>query len=89
MIQKEIFFEGFEELFTGLVPREDVAFSHNDVQRSNVLFDGESLVLIDFEYAGWNPRAYDLANFINECAVDLAHPFPPGIKYYPSNFPSQ
>ena len=49
--------------------------------------NNENLIVIDYEYAGWNPIAYDIANFINECVVDLAHPGPTGIKYYYNNFP--
>jgi len=41
--------------------------------------------LIDYEFAGWNPLAYDIANFINECAVELTYPGP---KYYFNNYPS-
>ena len=47
--------------------------------------NNESLVLIDYEYAGWNPLAYDIANFCNECAVELAG----RIHYYFDNFPTQ
>ena len=45
--------------------------------------------MIDFEYGGWNPIAYDLANYLNEMCTDNAHPTAPGIKLYLSNFPTQ
>lgn len=91
LLESEILFDGFEAYYSGLVQRDDLVLSHNDVQENNILMssaDNEKLVLIDFEYAGWNPRAYDIANFINECSVDLAHPGPTGIKYYHRNFPT-
>lgn len=47
------------------------------------------MMLIDYEYAGWNPMAYDIANFFNECAVDLVHSGGTGIKYYYQNFPER
>lgn len=65
---------------------------HNDAHECNVLVkleDNEDMMLIDFEYAGWNPAAYDLANFINEMTFDNNHPKEHGIKLYKSNFPSE
>ena len=47
------------------------------------------MIIIDYEYSGWNPIAYDIANFFNECAVDLVYPGNTGIKYYFQNFPNQ
>ncbi|CDS14551.1 hypothetical protein LRAMOSA06720 [Lichtheimia ramosa] len=46
-----------------------LVFAHNDVQYGNVLrLKGTSntLVLVDFEYAGYNPRGYDIANHFVE-----------------------
>ena len=42
-------------------------------------------MLIDFEYIGWYPRAYDLANYINETMLDNAYPLGNGIKMYLNN----
>ena len=33
--------------------------------------------------------AMDIANYLNECAIDNAYPKDIGIKYYPNNFPSE
>ena len=47
-----------------------VVFSHNDLLGANILqpdHDSE-LVLIDFEYAEYNYRGFDLANHFNEYA---------------------
>jgi thiamine kinase-like enzyme len=43
------------------------------------------ITLIDFEYGGWNPIQFDLANYLNELELDNAHPKGTGIKYYPEN----
>jgi thiamine kinase-like enzyme len=46
---------------------------HNDGQENNILVhseDNERLILIDFEYGGFNPIGYDLANYWNECICD-------------------
>ena len=43
-------------------PREEPpVLSHNDVNPGNLLVDGESLLLVDWEHAGLNDRFYDLA----------------------------
>ena len=90
LLESEILFDNFQDFYTSLVPRDSLVLSHNDVQGNNILMshaDNLKVVLIDFEYAGWNPRAYDIAHYINECAVDLVHPGPTGIKYY-NNLPT-
>ena len=33
--------------------------------------------------------AMDIANYLNECAIDNAYPKDIGIKHYPKNFPSE
>lgn len=48
--------------------------------------DNTHTILIDFEYAWWNPRAMDLANYFNETMLDNAYPLGNGIKYYLKNF---
>lgn len=49
----------------------DVVFTHNDILAYNIMiptgfFDGDdddtSLIFIDYEYAGYNSRAFDIAN---------------------------
>ena len=32
--------------------------------------------------------AYDLSNYLSECALDNAHSKPPGVKLYLANLPS-
>lgn len=33
--------------------------------------------------------AYDLANYLNECTIDNAHPKGVGVKLYLENFPTE
>ncbi|KAI9314602.1 kinase-like domain-containing protein [Dichotomocladium elegans] len=49
-----------------------IVFAHNDTQYGNVLrlADTQELVIVDFEYAGYNPRAYDIANHFCEWMYD-------------------
>ncbi|KAI8991774.1 kinase-like domain-containing protein [Mycotypha africana] len=55
-----------------------IVFAHNDTQYGNVLKlekTGE-LVVVDFEYAGYNPRAHDLANHFCEWTYDYHSELP-------------
>ena len=49
--------------------RSPVVFAHNDLLSGNVMFDPDSdaVTLIDFEYASYNYRAFDIANHFCEC----------------------
>jgi choline/ethanolamine kinase len=46
------------------------------------------LVVIDFEYASYNYRAFDFANHFCEWTLDYGFSEPPNFKYYPDKFPS-
>ncbi|KAH7331908.1 hypothetical protein KP509_20G056800 [Ceratopteris richardii] len=50
----------------------EVGFCHNDLQYGNILMDNKdgSLTFIDYEYAAYNPVAYDLANHFCEMTAD-------------------
>ena len=52
------------------------------------LSDNEKVILIDYEYAGWNPYAYDIANYLDSCMLDHTYSKGVGIKNYYSNFPT-
>ncbi|KAG6494782.1 hypothetical protein ZIOFF_042543 [Zingiber officinale] len=43
---------------------QHIGFCHNDLQYGNIMMDEESkqVTIIDYEYASFNPVAYDLAN---------------------------
>jgi thiamine kinase-like enzyme len=47
-------------------------FCHNDLLAANILDDGTTLWLLDWEYAGWNSAFFDLANLAsnNELSPD-------------------
>ncbi|KAK2634386.1 hypothetical protein Ddye_029178 [Dipteronia dyeriana] len=49
-----------------------LGFCHNDLQYGNIMIDEEtkSITIIDYEYASYNPIAYDLANHFCEMAAD-------------------
>ncbi|KAJ1966218.1 hypothetical protein GGI12_000240 [Dipsacomyces acuminosporus] len=53
-----------------------VVFAHDDLQYGNILklsSTGE-LVVVDFEYAGYNYRGFDIANHFCEWMTDYHHP---------------
>ena len=71
----------------------EVVFAHNDCQSLNILTpvngEGEAetesfdVRLIDFEYAGMNPRGVDLANTFTECC-DMNNLIPDYQNQYPT-----
>ncbi|OQV11527.1 Ethanolamine kinase 2 [Hypsibius exemplaris] len=69
----EIFAQEIEilkEHLTGFDIQSPKVFCHNDLLCANILYDKEKdcVNFIDFEYAGLNHQAYDLANHFNEFA---------------------
>lgn len=49
-------------------------------------------MVIDYEYAEWNPMVFDIANYFGEFVIDNAAAFGTyncGIQYYENNFPSR
>eukprot|EP00741_Cyanophora_paradoxa_P002457 tig00000076_g2381.t1 len=61
----------------------DVGFCHNDLNTPNLLVEGESVTLIDFEYAGTNYISFDIANFLNELGYNYKVTTPPGFEICP------
>ncbi|KAJ0985576.1 hypothetical protein J5N97_003932 [Dioscorea zingiberensis] len=49
-----------------------IGFCHNDLQYGNIMMDEETrlVTIIDYEYASFNPVAYDIANHFCEMAAD-------------------
>jgi thiamine kinase-like enzyme len=82
-------FPGYLEYFDGLIPKEsEIIIGHNDAQENNILLSLENnldIMIIDFEYMGWQPRAYDLANYVNETMCDNSYPLRNGIAFYLEN----
>jgi thiamine kinase-like enzyme len=84
--ERTFLFKGYEEYFGSLIPKDsEVVLAHNDAQENNILTsleDNTQMILIDFEYTQWNPRAMDIANYFNETMLDNAYPLGNGIKDY-------
>ncbi|KAJ4960470.1 hypothetical protein NE237_020380 [Protea cynaroides] len=51
---------------------QHIGFCHNDLQYGNIMIDEKtiSVTLIDYEYASYNPVAFDIANHFCEMAAD-------------------
>ncbi|CAL0311033.1 unnamed protein product [Lupinus luteus] len=51
---------------------QQIGFCHNDLQYGNIMLDEEtnSVTMIDYEYASYNPIAYDIANHFCEMAAN-------------------
>jgi len=66
---------------------EITAFCHNDLQYGNIMMDEKTglVTLIDYEYASFNPVAYDIANHFCEMAANY-HTDTPHILDY-SKYP--
>ncbi|XP_077215271.1 putative choline kinase 2 isoform X2 [Tasmannia lanceolata] len=49
-----------------------IGFCHNDLQYGNIMIDEETrtITVIDYEYASFNPVAFDLANHFCEMSAD-------------------
>ncbi|XP_022991265.1 probable choline kinase 2 [Cucurbita maxima] len=69
---------------------QTIGFCHNDVQYGNIMLDEEtrSITIIDYEYANYNPIAFDIANHFCEMTADyhtdtphvLVHTKYPGLE---------
>ncbi|XP_019704555.2 probable choline kinase 2 [Elaeis guineensis] len=75
--EKEFHFDTLEEEITTLESffsgkDQRIGFCHNDLQYGNIMIDEETrqVTIIDYEYASFNPIAYDLANHFCEMAAD-------------------
>lgn len=85
-LEKTLLFKGYLEFFNSLVNRAGkIVLCHNDPQENNILMhmtDNTRLILIDLEFAGFNPMAYDIGTILNEtvCCNQT-------LTYYTENFP--
>ncbi|KAE8682222.1 putative choline kinase 1 [Hibiscus syriacus] len=68
---------------------QEIGFCHNDLQYGNIMMDEETraITLIDYEYASYNPIAYDLANHFCEMAANYHSETPHILDYriYPGS----
>ncbi|KAL7208414.1 hypothetical protein ACSBR1_030213 [Camellia fascicularis] len=62
---------------------QEIGFSHNDLQYGNIMMEEEtrSITIIDYEYASYNPVAYDLANHFCEMAANYHTETPHVLNY--------
>ncbi|XP_061345151.1 probable choline kinase 1 [Gastrolobium bilobum] len=62
---------------------QEIGFCHNDLQYGNIMMDEEtrSITIIDYEYASYNPIAYDLANHFCEMVADYHSDTPHVLDY--------
>ena len=52
--------------------RSDIVLCHNDLLLKNFIKNEKGVDLIDYEYSGYNYRAFDIANHFNEwCGFDM------------------
>lgn len=86
--EKTFFPEGYQEYLLAKIPYSSpIVLSHNDCNPGNILAsvsDYSHIMLIDYEYAGWQPRAFDLASYLNDMVIDKH--CPTGIRTYLQNF---
>eukprot|EP00094_Tigriopus_californicus_P005677 TCALIF_05472-PA protein Name:"Similar to Chka Choline kinase alpha (Mus musculus)" AED:0.12 eAED:0.12 QI:203/0.83/0.71/0.85/0.83/0.57/7/0/433 len=73
-----------------------IVFCHNDIQGGNILLrrgpkfkEDEKLLLIDFEFADYNFRAFDLANHLCEYMYDYTNEDYPFYYCLRKNFPTR
>jgi len=73
-----------------IIPNTEPVFCHNDLLTGNILIkkDSNEIVLIDYEYAAYNFRGFDLGNLFKEATFDFTHPEPPFFQIVYSYFPS-
>ncbi|XP_010268600.1 PREDICTED: probable choline kinase 1 [Nelumbo nucifera] len=65
------------------VDNQLIGFCHNDLQYGNIMIDEDtrSITIIDYEYASYNPVAYDLANHFCEMAANYHSETPHILDY--------
>ncbi|KAG7599181.1 Protein kinase-like domain superfamily [Arabidopsis suecica] len=63
--------------------QQEIGFCHNDLQYGNIMIDEDTnaITIIDYEYASYNPVAYDIANHFCEMAANY-HSYTPHILDY-------
>ncbi|KAI8821355.1 kinase-like domain-containing protein [Fimicolochytrium jonesii] len=66
-----------------------LVFAHNDAQYGNILrkHKDNSIIIVDYEYAGINYRGYDIANHFCEWAADYHCATPHKMNF--SNYPTR
>jgi len=67
-----------------------VVFCHNDLLLANFMYNSktEQFYVIDYEYANYNYRGYDLGNHFAEWIIDYTRKDYPKFYFKPENYPS-
>ncbi|KAL9858584.1 putative phosphotransferase with an alcohol group as acceptor [Arabidopsis thaliana] len=63
--------------------QQEIGFCHNDLQYGNIMIDEDTnaITIIDYEYASYNPVAYDIANHFCEMAANYHSDTPHILDY--------
>lgn len=70
---------------TEIHPKSDPVVSHNDFLNGNILkVSNDRFLLIDYEYSTYNPRTFDIANFMTESLFVYGLETDPYFEYNPS-----
>lgn len=85
---KEFRFDALEEEICVLEKElswddQTIGFCHNDLQYGNIMMDEETrlITIIDYEYASYNPIAYDIANHFCEMTANYHTETPHVLDY--------
>ncbi|NLK12504.1 MAG: phosphotransferase family protein [Candidatus Phytoplasma sp.] len=57
--------KNWQYLYESIYKKYPKVFTHGDAQRSNMVYDGKKLYLLDWEFSGLNDPLYDIASFGN------------------------
>ncbi|CAK57084.1 unnamed protein product (macronuclear) [Paramecium tetraurelia] len=68
---------------------EELKFCHNDLNQLNIFNTSKKdkeIIFIDYEYCSYNYPSYDIANFLNESAINYQHEEEPYYVLVDDNF---
>jgi len=79
-----------QNFIDSILPKDDIVFSHNDLLQGNILIsqEKEDTIFIDYEYASYNFRGYDIGNMFKEATFDYGVSQPPYFQIKDENFPN-
>lgn len=69
--------------------RSSVVFCHNDINVGNILKLESKLMVIDYEYGGYNYRGYDIGNYFCEMMFDNNTEVHPYFSYSFNSYPNR
>ena len=79
------------DMYFDIIPRgSPIVFSHLDLSPLNIMInkDTKDIYFIDFEFAGYGYRSFDIATMLNELKFNFLFYEPPYYQYIPENEPS-